>query len=550
MSYLVLARKYRPQTFDELVAQKHITETLKNAIKTDHIAQAFLFTGPRGVGKTSMARILAKALNCKEGPTITPCNKCKNCLEITNSTSADVIEIDGASNTGVDDIRSLQNELMYPPQSSKFKIYIIDEVHMLSKNAFNALLKTLEEPPKNVKFIFATTEPHKVLPTITSRCQRYDFHRIPMQEIINQIKKIIPQEQIDFEDSAIFLIAKKADGSLRDALSLIDQILSLGKKKITKNDVLQIFGIVDIDFYHSLIKNIVENDDKEVIENFHNTVAKGNDINELTLGFIEYLRNILMLKIGITPEEVHSDDVAQLTKFSKKFSEENLLYAITILIDTKEKLKTSAHPVLLLETTLLKLTNLKKLVSIDRLKSASWRIVAEQQKEAYIPKAEPAKIKFASETIPKKEIEKEKFVEKPEIPKAEKVEKPPSKKINITEELLDREWTAIEEKVRNEMPVSAIYLSKIKLKSIRNNFLHYTTTSKLAYQTLNDVSERLTRLLTNHFVTRTKVGFELVQTEKKKYINNPTIEDIKQKSPKLAEMIDTIDGYIVGQTRE
>ncbi len=547
MSYLVLARKYRPQTFDELVAQKHITETLKNAIKTDHIAQAFLFTGPRGVGKTSMARILAKALNCKEGTTITPCNKCKNCLEITNSTSADVIEIDGASNTGVDDIRSLQNELLYPPQSSKFKIYIIDEVHMLSKNAFNALLKTLEEPPYNVKFIFATTEPHKVLPTITSRCQRYDFHRIPIQEIINQIKKITPYEQIDFEDSAIFLIAKKADGSLRDALSLIDQILSLDKKKITKDDVLQIFGIVDIDFYHSLIKNIVENDDKEVIENFHNTVAKGNDINELTLGFIEYLRNILMLKIGITPEEVHSDDVAQLTKFSKKFSEENLLYAITILIDTKEKLKTSSHPVLFLETTLLKLTNLKKLVSIDRLKSDM--IVAEQAQKSYIPKAKPAKIKFTSETVPRKRIEKEKPGIETEIVQTAKTGEKDLKKINITKELLDKEWAKIEKEVRDEMPVSAIYLSKIKLKSIRNNFLHYTTTSKLAYQTLKDVSERLTRLLTNHFGIRTKIDFELVQTEKRKYINNPTIEDIKRESPKLAEMIDTIDGYIVGQTR-
>ncbi len=209
MSYLVLARKYRPQSFDELIAQEHITKTLKNAIKTDHVAQAFLFTGPRGVGKTSMARILAKALNCENGPTITPCNECGNCKEITNSSSVDVIEIDGASNTSVEDIRRLQAELMYPPQKSNNKIYIIDEVHMLSKSAFNALLKTLEEPPENVKFIFATTEPHKVIATITSRCQRYDFHRIPIDEITNQINNVIKKEKLNAMIRQYFWSQKK-----------------------------------------------------------------------------------------------------------------------------------------------------------------------------------------------------------------------------------------------------------------------------------------------------------------------------------------------------
>jgi DNA polymerase-3 subunit gamma/tau len=554
MSYLVLARKYRPQTFDELVAQKHITETLKNAIKTDHIAQAFLFTGPRGVGKTSMARILAKALNCKEGPTITPCNKCKNCLEITNSTSADVIEIDGASNTGVEDVRGLQNELMYPPQSSKFKIYIIDEVHMLSKNAFNALLKTLEEPPKNVKFIFATTEPHKVIPTITSRCQRYDFHRIPIQEIINQIKKITPYEQIDFEDSAIFLIAKKADGSLRDALSLMDQILSLGKNKITKDDVLQVFGIVDIDFFHTLVKNIIENNDKKVIDNFHNIVAEGNDVNELTLGFIEYLRNILMLKIGIKPEEVHPDDAPKLTEFGENFSEENLLYAISILADTKEKLKTSSHPILLLETTLLKFTHLKNLITIENI----TKTLSKQQKTAsrlmrppkvsYEPKVATERKLFIREEKPrekKPEDKSEKSLEKPITQPSETIEK-----IEITEELLAKEWHSIEEKMKEEMPISAIHLSKIQLKSIKNNFLHYTTTSKLVYQTLTDVSEHFSRLLTQHFGTPIKIDFELLKSEEKRYINNPTITDIKRESPKLAELIEAVDGFILGQKRE
>ena len=190
MSYVVLARKYRPQTFDEIYAQDHVTTIIKNAISSNRIAHAYLFNGPRGVGKTSMARILAKSLNCETGPTTTPCNVCSNCVEITLGVSTDVIEIDGASNTGVDDIRDLQRELMYAPTQSKFKIYIIDEVHMLSKNAFNALLKTLEEPPENVIFIFATTEPHKVLPTIISRCQRYDFKRIPVEAIEEGFKRL------------------------------------------------------------------------------------------------------------------------------------------------------------------------------------------------------------------------------------------------------------------------------------------------------------------------------------------------------------------------
>ncbi|MBC8526754.1 MAG: DNA polymerase III subunit gamma/tau [Candidatus Cloacimonetes bacterium] len=547
MSYLVLARKYRPQTFDELIAQKHITETLKNAIKTDHIAQAFLFTGPRGVGKTSMARILAKGFNCKDGPTITPCNKCKNCVEITNSTSVDVIEIDGASHTSVEDIRRLQNELMYPPQSSKYKIYIIDEVHMLSKNAFNALLKTLEEPPENVKFIFATTEPHKVIPTITSRCQRYDFHRISIQEIINQIRTIIPNEHLKFEDSAIFLIAKKADGSLRDALSLMDQILSLGKKKITKADILQVFGIVDIDFYNTLTTDIIENNDKAIIDNFHNILKEGNDINEITAGFIEYLRNILMLKIGIVLEEVPPDNIKSISELSKNFTEENLLYSITILIDAKEKLKTSTQPVLHLETTLLKLTKLKSLVQIDKLEE-NLQVVKEKH-AVYSDSITSKPTKYQTDILEKKQLIEQKDKIKPVV-KEKKASKLTFTDFKITEELLTKEWEALKEKVSKEMPVSAVHLANIKLKSINNNFLHFSTSSKLAYQTLSDIAERLSRIFTEHFGARIKVNFKLTKTESKKFIHNPTFEDIQRESPKLAKMINIIDGYIISQKRE
>ena len=537
MAYIILARKYRPQTFDEVIAQEHITNTLKNAIKTDHIAQAFLFTGPRGVGKTSMARILAKSLNCEKGPTDTPCNECKNCVEITRCNSVDVIEIDGASNTSVEDVRSLQNELLYPPQSSKYKIYIIDEVHMLSKNAFNALLKTLEEPPKNVKFIFATTEPHKVLATITSRCQRYDFHRIPIKQIIEQINDITPKEHITFDDAAIFLIAKKADGSLRDALSLMDQIVAIGKDKVTKEDVLQVFGIVNIDVYHSLVQKIIGDDEKGLIEDFHHVVAEGNDMNELTLGMIEYFRNILMIKIGIIPEEVHSDDLDALSPISENFSEEDLLYAITLLVDTKDKLRISSHPVLLLETSLLKLANISRLIQVEDFSQ-------QQQMPSFTPPAGKKKSSSEKVLFEKKQTKEKKRSEKTEEIKQEKAEPD----ITLTKDIIKAEWPALRKKLQDEMPIISNHFSKTTIKNISNNFIHYSTNSRITYQILNEDIDKITTIFSEHFHTQVKVVFEFEEPKTgKKYMHGASYEEIKKKSPKLADMIKAIDGYIIEQ---
>src|SRR5213082_726140 len=237
MSYTVLARRYRSATFDEVIGQDHVAQTLKNAIASGRVAHAYLFCGTRGTGKTSMARILAKALNCKnsDGPTVTSCNKCESCLAIARGDDIDVIEIDAASNTGVDNIRELIENAQYRPARCRFKVYIIDEVHMLSKNAFNALLKTLEEPPEHVKFILATTEPEKVLPTILSRCQRYDFRSIPSREIAAHLKEISKKEKIKSDDDALLLIAKAGAGSMRDALSLLDRLLSVGEKNLTSD---------------------------------------------------------------------------------------------------------------------------------------------------------------------------------------------------------------------------------------------------------------------------------------------------------------------------
>ncbi|HOE91468.1 MAG TPA: DNA polymerase III subunit gamma/tau, partial [Candidatus Cloacimonadota bacterium] len=293
MSYIVLARKYRPQNFTEVYAQDHIVQIIKNAIESERIGQAYLFTGSRGVGKTSLARIFAKSLNCIHGPTISPCGICTNCVEITQGNSADVIEIDGASNTSVDDIRDLQKELMYSTNNSKFKIFIIDEVHMLSKNAFNALLKTLEEPPKNVLFIFATTEPHKILPTIISRCQRFDFKRIPVEAIVARLKEICKIEQISIDEEALFVIAKKADGGMRDALSLMDQVISYGNKHTTSENVRTIFGMVDNDIFHNMMKAIANHNPAEMIKLLAIVTDKGLDINEFINSYLDYLRNML-----------------------------------------------------------------------------------------------------------------------------------------------------------------------------------------------------------------------------------------------------------------
>jgi DNA polymerase-3 subunit gamma/tau len=258
MPYEVLARKWRPQVFQDVIGQEHITQTLINAIKTDRLAHAYLFGGPRGVGKTSVARILAKAINCEKGEPGVPCNRCQSCAEITDGASVDVQEIDGASNRGIDEIRELRQNIKYMPSASQYRIYIIDEVHMLTLPAFNALLKTLEEPPAHVKFIFATTEAHKVPMTILSRCQRFDFKRIPVAQIIGQLEKISAEEDIEIGKSGLAMIAREAEGSMRDAESLLDQVVSFTGPKVEDRHIIEILGVIDRDVILNAVRAIIE----------------------------------------------------------------------------------------------------------------------------------------------------------------------------------------------------------------------------------------------------------------------------------------------------
>src|ERR1700758_2688716 len=286
MSYEVFARKYRPQTFDDLVGQSHVSRTLKNAVAQNRLPPPYLFVGPRGIGKTSTARILAKSLNCINGPTVTPCGKCDNCREIAAGNSLDVIEIDGASNRGIDDVRELRDNVRYAPAKGRYKIYIIDEVHMLTKEAFNALLKTLEEPPPHVKFIFATTEPDKVLPTILSRCQRFDLHRIPANLIAQHLQFIAGKEKITLEPAAAHAIARGAEGGLRDAESMLDQLVAFCGEKISESDVLTVFGLTAQQTVADLCGALIAGDTSAALGIVHEQAEAGRDLSRLLTDLI------------------------------------------------------------------------------------------------------------------------------------------------------------------------------------------------------------------------------------------------------------------------
>jgi DNA polymerase-3 subunit gamma/tau len=312
VSYEVFARKYRPQTFDDLVGQAHVSRTLKNAVAQNRLAHAYLFVGPRGIGKTSTARILAKALNCVKGPTVNPDNTCDNCKEIAAGNSLDVLEIDGASNNGVEQVRELRENVRYAPSKSRYKIYIIDEVHMLTAAAFNALLKTLEEPPPHVKFIFATTEPQRVLPTIVSRCQRFDLHRIPAKLIADHLQFIAKQEKITLDSAAAHAIARGAEGGLRDAESMLDQLVAFCGEKISEQDVLNVFGFTSEQTVVNLTGKILGSETAAALDLLYQECEAGKDMMRLMSDLISYLRDLLVFKAK--PDAVANDVDPEMQK--------------------------------------------------------------------------------------------------------------------------------------------------------------------------------------------------------------------------------------------
>ncbi len=369
MTYLVLARKWRPQTWNEVVGQQHVTATLRNAIEHNRLAHAYLFCGPRGVGKTSAARILAKALNCQKGPPLAPCNACSSCVEITESRNMDVLEIDGASNRGIDDIRDLRESVRYAPIAGKFKIFIIDEVHMLSNDAFNALLKTLEEPPPHILFIFATTEPQKVPATIVSRCQRFDFHRANLNEIVTLLKRICESESMAVDDDALLLIAKKSDGSLRDSQSILDQIVSFSTGPISQSDVIKALGIIDQELYFRASDCIASGNGPGFLDLAETVFMQGTSADEFLSGLIEHFRNLLVTGDAgnAAALEMPEADKKRYMDAAAQFKIEDLLRLIRIAADSLHSLKQGIHPRFVLEFAVVKMARMDRTVTVDDL---------------------------------------------------------------------------------------------------------------------------------------------------------------------------------------
>ena len=365
--YEVLARKYRPQTFSELTGQEHVSRTLQNAIDSGRIAHAFLFSGARGVGKTSTARILAKTLNCERGVSHEPCNICPLCLEITKGTSTDVFEIDGASNTGVDDIRELRDNAKYLPSHSRFKIFIIDEVHMLSTNAFNALLKTLEEPPEHVKFIFATTEPHKLPVTILSRCQRFDFKRVPLAKIIARLRHIAEAEGITVSDTALTLIARKGDGSMRDALTAFDQVLACCGGSVNDDDVVALIGAIDRRLLAEMSHAMFSGDTQGTLAGIKQVDEVGYHLRQFCQELIEHFRNLLVVSTVRRPEEIldlSQPELEELRRQAGGQSVSDIQRRLTLLLKADADMALAHFPRLVLEMALLKAATLEPVIPI------------------------------------------------------------------------------------------------------------------------------------------------------------------------------------------
>lgn len=474
ISYIALYRKWRPDNFSEVVGQNHITQILNNQILNDQIGHAYLFCGTRGTGKTSIAKIFAKAVNCISSDNVKPCNECEICKGIQNETILDVIEMDAASNNGVDDIRELKENVQYPPTKGKYKVYIIDEVHMLSTGAFNALLKTLEEPPSYVIFILATTEPHKLPATILSRCQRFDFKRIKEQDIVNRMRFICDEMNIKIDDKALYLIARNSDGAVRDALSILDQCVSYGLEYISYNDVVEIIGATSDEYMFKLVDYLVQKDTSKVIALIEEMVVEGRDIQQFVRELIVHFRNLLMTKVVKDSEiiiQLSEENIKRIKEQSQNLDINYIIRGINIFSKTSADMKWSTQPRILLEVAIIKITNPEIDNSIEGLLERISNI------EKIIKNGDKINNSNNNTEIIKKEVVEIKKSDNIEKNKPEDFvdDKSNDKNVNVKENMKDeitqinKLWIEICAKAKQKKPSISAFIKDTQICGIRDN---------------------------------------------------------------------------------
>ena len=550
MSYQVLSLKLRPQRFDEVVGQTHVTRTLQNAIGLDRVAHGYIFSGPRGVGKTTTARILAKVLNCKNPKDNNPCGTCVNCTEITQGSNLDVQELDGASNRGIDEMRDLREAVKYPPNNSKYRIYIIDEVHMLTREAFNALLKTLEEPPPHVIFIMATTDAHKVPATILSRTQRFDFKHISINDISEYLKQILESENIKYDTDGIRLIAQKADGSLRDSLSLLDQTIAYASDALDVETIRDVLGIIKENVFLNIIQTIEKRDHKEVIHQLSQLIDAGYAISDFISGFNEFLRNCMIQKTGESAKLNLSENSLNWLQTGCRFSTADFLRMLDLSLQFESKLRFLQQPQISLEALFIKLSmmdasvdiasilsgEVPKTISVKKPESQKPSITTENP-DSHLVQTEPIDSPQPTENNP--------VTEKLTTPTPPAVSEPvPQQVRNLTLEDFNNSWTEIIEGLEEKNSKIAHFLEEAKLSSFdgKQLLIELVNGHRFQLKTLEKDAEQIASVINDKLNQKIRIKFHIQENNEEKP---------EKKKPESAEhplfmkVLETFEGEII-----
>ena len=550
MSYQVLSLKLRPQRFDEVVGQTHVTRTLQNAIGLDRVAPGYIFSGPRGVGKTTTARILAKVLNCKNPKDNNPCGTCVNCTEITQGSNLDVQELDGASNRGIDEMRDLREAVKYPPNNSKYRIYIIDEVHMLTREAFNALLKTLEEPPPHVIFIMATTDAHKVPATILSRTQRFDFKHISINDISEYLKQILESENIKYDTDGIRLIAQKADGSLRDSLSMLDQTIAYASDALDVETIRDVLGIIKENVFLNIIQTIEKRDHKEVIQQLSQLIDAGYAISDFISGFNEFLRNCMIQKTGESAKLNLSENSLNWLQMGCRFTIADFLRMLDLSLQFESKLRFLQQPQISLEALFIKLSmmdasvdiasilsgEVPKTISVKKPESQKPSITTEKP-DSPLVQTEPMESPQPTENNP--------VTEKLTTPTPPVVSEPiPQQARNLTLEDFNNSWTEIIEVLEEKNSKIAHFLEKAKLSSFdgKQLLIELVNGHRFHLKTLEKDAEQIASVINDKLNQKIRIKFHIQENNEEKP---------EKKKPESAEhplfmkVLETFEGEII-----